>query len=88
MSPNSNFGIVNKIISFFRIYGIDLSYSPKGDSDWQDDFKLIMNAEFVIGSRSTFAWWSTLFGKTPSIFPLDFTIGQPRTLFHPWEILN
>ena len=74
-----------KIVSFFQLHGINLSYEQRDDNDWQDDFQLLMNAEFVVGSRSTFAWWATLFGETRSIFPFDFTISHPRELFHPCE---
>ena len=83
---DSSYG--EEIVLLFERYGINLSYNKKDDNDWEDDFKLLMNAEFVVGSRSTFAWWATLFGETNSIFPLDFMIGQPRSLFHPWEIAH
>ena len=70
----------------FNDFGINLSFYTKTDNDWEDDFRLIMNSDLVVGSRSTFAWWATLIGKTSSIFPNDFNIGELRTLYHPYEI--
>jgi hypothetical protein len=74
-----------KIVRKFEEFGINLKYDPKEDGDWQDDFSLIKDAKFVVGSRSTFAWWATVLGQTKSVFPCDFTIGKQRVLFHPWE---
>lgn len=75
----------SQIIDYFDGKGISLSYKPKNDDDWQEDFRILMNAGFILGSRSTFAWWASLLGEVESIFPIDFTIGQARVLFHPWE---
>ena len=75
----------SKIINFFDSKGIFLSYKPNNDADWQADFRILMNAGFILGSRSTFAWWASLLGEVESIFPVDFTIGRARVLFHPWE---
>jgi hypothetical protein len=75
----------SEIINFFDSKGIFLSYKPNNDADWQADFRILMTAGFILGSRSTFAWWASLLGEVESIFPVDFTIGQARVLFHPWE---
>lgn len=84
----SDVNYAQKIIKFFSIRGIDLYYEEKHDSNWNSDFKKLMNAEFIVGSRSTFAWWASLFGETECVFPSDFKIGQPRKLYHPWELYS
>lgn len=81
----SDSNYASEIIDFFESRGITLSYKPNNDADWQEDFRILMNAGFILGGRSTFAWWASVLGEVDSLFPLDFTIGKPRVLFHPWE---
>lgn len=73
------------ILEYFENNGIKLTYQPFNDTNWEEDFVRLLNAKFIIGSRSTFAWWASLFGETECVFPSDFKIGQPRKLYHPWE---
>lgn len=75
-----------KIKKFFRNHGIHLYHEKKQDSNWESDFKKLMNAEFIVGSRSTFAWWASVLGEVQCFFPKDFTIGKSRKLYHPQEI--
>lgn len=74
------------IVKYFAGNGIDLHYRASGDDDWEADFKRLMSAKLLIGSRSTFAWWASLLGEVNCFFPEDFTINKPRNLYHPWEI--
>ncbi len=76
----------DQIIKFFETKGIILSHREQIDSKWETDFKLLINAELIVGSRSTFAWWASLLGRVECMFPSDFNIGVKRKLYHPWEI--
>ena len=75
-----------EVANHLQTCGIFVDIFQESDEDWEESFKLLMNSSFLVGSKSTFAWWAAALGNVDCIFPTEFNNGRKKQLFLPGEI--
>ena len=70
-----------EVANHLQTCGIFVDIFQESDEDWEESFKLLMNSSFLVGSKSTFAWWAAALGNVDCIFPTEFNNGRKKQLF-------